>query len=96
MHKVRVVLLVALWCVQNSPELRPSMSSMVMLLEGGMEVPLPPNPFPYLAAAAATGITWEGKSSCSGSANTTTTSASENEATPIMRKYEIGITHQSP
>ncbi|GAV59569.1 Pkinase domain-containing protein, partial [Cephalotus follicularis] len=39
---------VALWCVQYSPEARPLMSTVVKMLEGGMEIPQPPNPFEHL------------------------------------------------
>ncbi|XP_043698824.1 rust resistance kinase Lr10-like [Telopea speciosissima] len=40
--------LVALWCVQHSPEARPLMSTVVKMLEGGVEIVPPPNPFQYL------------------------------------------------
>ncbi|GAB4843871.1 hypothetical protein Ancab_013833 [Ancistrocladus abbreviatus] len=40
--------MVALWCVQYLPTARPSMSSVVKMLEGGVEIDTPPNPFDYL------------------------------------------------
>ncbi|KAJ4961372.1 hypothetical protein NE237_021282 [Protea cynaroides] len=43
--------LVALWCVQHSPEERPLMSTVVKMLEGGIEIAPPPNPFQYLVSA---------------------------------------------
>ncbi|KAG9456359.1 hypothetical protein H6P81_000867 [Aristolochia fimbriata] len=36
---------VALWCVQYAAEARPPMSSVVRMLEGGVAIPGPPNPF---------------------------------------------------
>lgn len=39
---------VALWCVQYLPKDRPMMSLVVKMLEGGMEINKPPNPFEHL------------------------------------------------
>jgi serine/threonine protein kinase len=41
---------VALWCVQYQPEARPSMSSVVRMLEGEEEIARPVNPFTYMAS----------------------------------------------
>ena len=41
---------VALWCVQYQPEARPSMSSVVRMLEGEEEIARPVNPFAYIAS----------------------------------------------
>jgi len=41
---------VALWCVQYQPEARPSMSSVVRMLEGEEEIARPVNPFAYMAS----------------------------------------------
>eukprot|EP01018_Ginkgo_biloba_P034571 Gb_34170 [translate_table: standard] len=38
--------LVSMWCIQFSPNTRPSMSEVVKLLEGNAELRTPPNPFP--------------------------------------------------
>ncbi|GLT45898.1 hypothetical protein SLA2020_196970 [Shorea laevis] len=40
--------LVALWCAQDSPEVRPPMSAVVKMLEGGVEIMPPPRPFNYM------------------------------------------------
>ncbi|KAH7835323.1 hypothetical protein Vadar_025032 [Vaccinium darrowii] len=40
--------MVALWCVQDSPEARPPMNVVVKMLEGGVEIMPPPKPFHYL------------------------------------------------
>ncbi|KAL6900775.1 hypothetical protein ACP4OV_005451 [Aristida adscensionis] len=44
---------VALWCVQYRPEERPSMGSVVRMLEGDDHIAAPPNPFAHLAPYAA-------------------------------------------
>ncbi|KAM7469223.1 hypothetical protein LguiA_007406 [Lonicera macranthoides] len=36
---------VALWCVEYNPEIRPWMSDVVKMLEGGIDIPIPKNPF---------------------------------------------------
>ncbi|XP_058113140.1 LEAF RUST 10 DISEASE-RESISTANCE LOCUS RECEPTOR-LIKE PROTEIN KINASE-like 2.4 [Magnolia sinica] len=42
--------IVALWCVQHQPELRPSMSTVVKIMEGEMTLHGPPNPFPQMSS----------------------------------------------
>ncbi|KAG9456357.1 hypothetical protein H6P81_000865 [Aristolochia fimbriata] len=54
-EKAERVLKIALWCVQKPPENRPSMSSVVHMLEGGAEVISPPNPFQHLMSH---GVDW--------------------------------------
>ena len=46
--KAKRMSMVALWCVQDSPDTSPPMSAVVKMLEGGVEVMLPPKPFHYL------------------------------------------------
>ncbi|GKV49881.1 hypothetical protein SLEP1_g56605 [Rubroshorea leprosula] len=46
--KVERMSIVALWCVQDSPEVRPPMSAVVKMLEGGVEIMPPPRPFNYM------------------------------------------------
>ncbi|XP_006653838.3 rust resistance kinase Lr10-like [Oryza brachyantha] len=41
---------VALWCIQYQPEARPSMSSVVRMLEGEELIARPVNPFAYMAS----------------------------------------------
>lgn len=38
------MVLVGLWCVQEDPSLRPSIKRVVQMLEGTVEIPVPPNP----------------------------------------------------
>ncbi|XP_047320285.1 rust resistance kinase Lr10-like [Impatiens glandulifera] len=47
-ESVERMAMVALWCVQESPKLRPPMSSVIRMLEGVVEITSPPNPFGYL------------------------------------------------
>ncbi|XP_058113258.1 rust resistance kinase Lr10-like [Magnolia sinica] len=47
---VKRMAMVALWCVQHRPELRPSMSTVVKILEGEVNLHAPPNPFPQMAS----------------------------------------------
>ena len=35
---------VGLWCVQEDPALRPSMKNVILMLEGIIEIPVPPSP----------------------------------------------------
>ncbi|KAM1753087.1 hypothetical protein ACFX12_005714 [Malus domestica] len=39
--------MVAIWCIQEDPSLRPTMMKVVQMLEGVAEVPVPPCPSPY-------------------------------------------------
>ncbi|CAL5328559.1 unnamed protein product [Camellia sinensis] len=50
-EKAGRVVVVALWCVQYLPEERPLMSVVVKMLEGGVELPMPRNPFRHLMVA---------------------------------------------
>ncbi|PIA38384.1 hypothetical protein AQUCO_02800227v1 [Aquilegia coerulea] len=44
-EKANILSTVALWCIQKTPEIRPSMSDVVMVLENQMQVMSPPDPF---------------------------------------------------
>uniref|UniRef100_J3M268 Protein kinase domain-containing protein n=1 Tax=Oryza brachyantha TaxID=4533 RepID=J3M268_ORYBR len=52
-EKAERVCMVALWCVQYRPEDRPSMGSVVRMLEGEDHIASPRNPFAHLAPYAA-------------------------------------------
>ncbi|KAI6680844.1 hypothetical protein NL676_034725 [Syzygium grande] len=47
-EKAEQMAMVALWCIQYKPELRPRMSVALKMLEGGIEIPMPPNLFCHL------------------------------------------------
>ncbi|XVE78821.1 hypothetical protein DITRI_Ditri14bG0008700 [Diplodiscus trichospermus] len=38
---------VAFWCIQEDPNLRPTMRRVTHMLEGVLQVTVPPNPFPF-------------------------------------------------
>ncbi|KAI3907415.1 hypothetical protein MKX01_036332 [Papaver californicum] len=90
-EKVERMIVVALWCVQDSPNSRPLMSSVVKMLEGGAEILSPSNPFRYLyevgaeyAAGGTIGVDIY--------LTTTRTNSSQNQNTSsLMRQYEIQI-----
>ncbi|XP_060190398.1 G-type lectin S-receptor-like serine/threonine-protein kinase LECRK1 [Lycium barbarum] len=41
-------LMVAIWCIQEIPALRPSMNKVILMLEGSVEVSIPPDPFSFI------------------------------------------------
>ncbi|GAB4830991.1 hypothetical protein Ancab_005003 [Ancistrocladus abbreviatus] len=47
-EKAERMVMVALWCLQYLPATRLSLSSVVNMLEGGVKIDLPPNPFLHL------------------------------------------------
>ncbi|KAJ0901564.1 putative protein kinase RLK-Pelle-SD-2b family [Helianthus annuus] len=40
---------IGLWCVQEEPSLRPSIKRVVLMLEGTVQIPTPPNPTSFLS-----------------------------------------------
>ncbi|KAI3709778.1 hypothetical protein L2E82_39544 [Cichorium intybus] len=49
MKRVERLVMAALWCIQEDPSLRPSMKKVVQMLEGVVEISLPPCPSPFLS-----------------------------------------------
>ncbi|KAF5764587.1 putative protein kinase RLK-Pelle-SD-2b family [Helianthus annuus] len=49
MKRVERVVMVAMWCIQEDPSLRPSMKKVVQMLEGVIEISLPPCPSPFIS-----------------------------------------------
>lgn len=92
---------VALWCVQYRPESRPCMSLVVKMLEGGVDIPTPVNPFPHLVVGALPNLinlsSWTQSSLGTGRTQSDLRSDSPQMVTgsplinesPIMRKYQI-------
>ncbi|KAM7459650.1 hypothetical protein LguiA_036644 [Lonicera macranthoides] len=82
--------MVALWCVQDSPDARPPMSAVVKMLEGEVEILPPPKPFHYLFS-----ITTEVQKPPTNGSDYSTSIESNScwykESTPIMTKYEIEL-----
>ncbi|XP_073133347.1 G-type lectin S-receptor-like serine/threonine-protein kinase LECRK3 [Henckelia pumila] len=40
--------MIAVWCIQESPSLRPNMKRVLQMLEGSVQVPLPPDPESFI------------------------------------------------
>ncbi|KAF7127458.1 hypothetical protein RHSIM_Rhsim11G0030900 [Rhododendron simsii] len=86
--------MVALWCVQDSPEARPPMSVVVKMLEGGGEIMPPPKPFHYLYSVGINVLnppTYIGDSSDYSTSDGTNSYWYKEQTTTIMAKYEIQI-----
>ncbi|KAF8404403.1 hypothetical protein HHK36_009288 [Tetracentron sinense] len=43
---LETMVMVGLWCIQDEPHLRPSVKNVILMLEGIMDVPVPPSPTP--------------------------------------------------
>ncbi|KAL6227913.1 hypothetical protein ACLB2K_001867 [Fragaria x ananassa] len=43
------VVKVGIWCIQDEPSLRPSMKKVLLMLEGTVEIPVPPSPVSFLS-----------------------------------------------
>ena len=41
---------VGLWCILDEPTLRPSMKKVLLMLEGTVEIPIPPSPTSFFSA----------------------------------------------
>ncbi|GAB4842519.1 hypothetical protein Ancab_012493 [Ancistrocladus abbreviatus] len=48
MKRVKTLVMIAFWCIQEDPSQRPSMKKVIQMMEGAMEVSVPPNPSPYI------------------------------------------------
>ncbi|KAH0714500.1 hypothetical protein KY284_007405 [Solanum tuberosum] len=40
---------ISIWCIQEEPSLRPSMKKVLLMLEGTVEIPVPPSPSSFLS-----------------------------------------------
>lgn len=47
MNKVERFVMVAIWCIQEDPAVRPTMKKVMLMLEGIVQVSVPPSPFPF-------------------------------------------------
>ncbi|KAK3019958.1 hypothetical protein RJ639_003005 [Escallonia herrerae] len=92
-EKAERMSLVALWCVQDSPDARPPMSAVVKMLEGGVEIMPPPKPFQYLFSVGMDVFRPQEDTNSSSiySSSEEATSYWYKKSTPIMTKYEIQI-----
>ncbi|XP_074284650.1 rust resistance kinase Lr10-like [Silene latifolia] len=81
-EKAERMVKVALWCVQYLPNSRPMMSSVVKMLEGGVEVDPPPNPFAHLQDD----LNINGRDSSNGESSEFTSSSKD-----TSEKFEIKV-----
>ncbi|CAI0555676.1 unnamed protein product, partial [Linum tenue] len=47
--KVEKFVKVAIWCIQDDPSLRPGMNKIVRMLEGSVQIPIPPDPASFMS-----------------------------------------------
>ncbi|KAL1542090.1 G-type lectin S-receptor-like serine/threonine-protein kinase LECRK3 [Salvia divinorum] len=47
-RKVERMVKIGIWCVQYDPSLRPTMKKVLLMLEGTVEIPIPPSPTSFL------------------------------------------------
>ncbi|KAF7113123.1 hypothetical protein RHSIM_RhsimUnG0158500 [Rhododendron simsii] len=90
--------MVALWCVQDSPEARPPMSAVVKMLEGGVEIMPPHRPFNYLYPVGINVLnppTYTRNSSDYSTGDGPNSYWYKEQTTPIMDKYEIQVASSS-
>ncbi|KAK3439489.1 hypothetical protein EUGRSUZ_C04367 [Eucalyptus grandis] len=50
MRRVERFVMIALWCIQENPALRPTMKKITQMLEGAVEVPVPPFPSSFMSS----------------------------------------------
>ncbi|MBA0735868.1 hypothetical protein Gogos_019671, partial [Gossypium gossypioides] len=50
MKKVKKFVMIAIWCIQEDPSLRPMMKKVIQMMEGAVEVPVPPDPNSFLSS----------------------------------------------
>ncbi|KAL7166177.1 hypothetical protein ACSBR2_036953 [Camellia fascicularis] len=91
-EKAERMAMVALWCVQDSPQERPPMSVVVKMLEGEMEVKPPPKPFHYLYSVV---NVLNPPNSSDYTSNEGSNTHWYKDTTPIMAKYEIQMASSS-
>ncbi|XP_059640245.1 G-type lectin S-receptor-like serine/threonine-protein kinase LECRK3 [Cornus florida] len=49
-RKLERMVKVGLWCIQDEPSLRPSMKKVLLMMEGTVDIPVPPSPTSFLSA----------------------------------------------
>ncbi|XP_047941163.1 G-type lectin S-receptor-like serine/threonine-protein kinase LECRK3 [Salvia hispanica] len=49
-RKVERMVKIGIWCVQYDPSLRPTMKKILLMLEGTVEIPIPPSPSSFLSS----------------------------------------------
>ncbi|KAL2528098.1 receptor-like protein kinase 1 [Forsythia ovata] len=49
-RKLERMIKIGIWCIQDEPSLRPSMKKVLLMLEGTVDIPIPPSPTSFLSA----------------------------------------------
>ncbi|KAK4753688.1 hypothetical protein SAY87_001792 [Trapa incisa] len=50
MKRVRRFVMIAMWCIQEDPSLRPPMKKVTQMLDGAVEVAIPPEPSSFISS----------------------------------------------
>ena len=50
MKRVKKYVMIAIWCIQEDPSLRPTMKKVVQMMEGAVEVSVPPGPSSFISS----------------------------------------------
>ncbi|KAL5577863.1 hypothetical protein UlMin_019562 [Ulmus minor] len=50
MRRVKKYVMVAMWCIQEEPSLRPTMKKVIQMLDGSIQVPIPPDPYSFISS----------------------------------------------
>ncbi|KDP25138.1 hypothetical protein JCGZ_22673 [Jatropha curcas] len=50
-NKLERFVMIAIWCIHEDPSVRPTMRQVTQMLEGIVEVPIPPCPFPFMTTS---------------------------------------------
>ncbi|KAG2671307.1 hypothetical protein I3843_14G125200 [Carya illinoinensis] len=50
MKRVERYVMIAIWCIQEDPSLRPAMKKVIQMMEGAVEVPVPPDPSSFISS----------------------------------------------
>ncbi|KAM7274256.1 hypothetical protein ACFE04_028920 [Oxalis oulophora] len=50
MKRVKKFVMIAMWCIQEDPSLRPTMKKVTQMMEGSVEVAPPPDPFSFISS----------------------------------------------
>ncbi|CAI9777591.1 unnamed protein product [Fraxinus pennsylvanica] len=48
-RKLERLIKIGIWCIQDEPSLRPSMKKVLLMLEGNVDIPLPPSPTSFIS-----------------------------------------------
>lgn len=90
-EKAERMAMVALWCVQYSPDNRPLMSTVVKMLERSMDITPPPFPFEQLVSPTPTLNLHNGTHEDSNTSSSWTNTLEKSNSKPMDRALEIEL-----